>query len=143
MTLTQDNQQLVTGDTAGSMFLWNLNIEGDNSGGGEGSDRRLMQTLDVHAGHGAITNLVPLTRPLSLFGLTANMQSYEPGDLKPLQRNQLTAEQANEQVLTVTINPINDGSGALKRSKTDDSSDDEDDCLGVEMAEYAEMEYFC
>ena len=43
----------------------------------------------------------------------------------------------------MTINPINDGSGALKRSKTDDSSDDEDDCLGVEMAEYAEMEYFC
>ena len=74
------------------MFLWNLNIDGDNSGGGEGIDRRLMQTLDVHAGHGAITNLVPLTRPLSLFGLTANMQSYEPGDLKPLQRNQLTAE---------------------------------------------------
>ena len=70
------------------------------------------------------------------------MQGYEPGGLRILQRNQLTPEQASEQVLTVSLNPINDGKTFLMRNKMDDSSDDEDDCLAIEMAEYAEMEYF-
>ena len=43
--------------------------------------------FDIHRDHGAITNLVPLTRPLSLFGLTANMQAYEPGEIKAFQRS--------------------------------------------------------
>ena len=45
--------------------------------------------LELHKDHGAVTNLVPLTRPLSLFGLTANMQGYEPGEIKAFQRQQL------------------------------------------------------
>ena len=87
MTLTEDNRQLVTGDTAGMIYVWNLAVEGDNSTG-DTKKNQLLQTLDIHVDYGAITNLVALTRPLSLFGLTANLQSYEPGELKPLQRQQ-------------------------------------------------------
>jgi len=45
-----------------------------------------LQTFDIHKDHGAVTNLVAISRPLSLFGLTANMQGYEPGELRPLQK---------------------------------------------------------
>jgi hypothetical protein len=45
-----------------------------------------VQTFEVHKDKGAITNLVAINRPLSLFGLTANMQGYEPGEIKPLQK---------------------------------------------------------
>lgn len=83
MALTVDNMQLVSGDSAGSIYIWNLNVDGDNSNGGQ---QNLLQMFELHRDHGAITNLVPLTRPLSLFGLTANMQAYEPGELKQLQR---------------------------------------------------------
>ena len=79
MTFTVDNMQLVSGDSAGSIYIWNLNVDGDNSNGGQ---QNLLQMFELHRDHGAITNLVPLTRPLSLFGLTANMQAYEPGELK-------------------------------------------------------------
>ena len=85
MTLTADNNQLITGDTFGTIYVWNLRADGDNSGGGQ-TQPKIMQTLDIHREYGAITNLVPLTRPLSLFGLTANMQAYEPGDIRVLQR---------------------------------------------------------
>ena len=74
----------MTGDSAGTIYVWNLAVEGDNSMGGASRGGRLLSTLEIHAEHGAITNLVPLTRPLSLFGLTANMQAYEPGELRPL-----------------------------------------------------------
>lgn len=80
MVLSVDNSQLVTGDTGGTIYIWNLNVEGDNSGGSS----RVLRTLDIHREYGAITNLVPLSRPLSLFGLTANMQAYEPGECKVL-----------------------------------------------------------
>ena len=89
MTLTVDNRQLVSGDSAGTIYVWNLAEEGDNSTG-DATRGSLLQTLDIHAEYGAITNLVALTRPLSLFGLTANMQAYEPGELRPLQRQQQT-----------------------------------------------------
>ena len=72
MTLTVDNQQLVTGDSAGTIYVWNLAVDGDNSTG-DSRGSQLLQMLDIHAEYGAITNLVALTRPLSLFGLTANM----------------------------------------------------------------------
>jgi hypothetical protein len=56
-----------------------------------------LQTFEVHKDKGAITNLVAIHRPLSLFGLTANMQGYEPGDLKPLQK-QLSQDEPLYQV---------------------------------------------
>ena len=60
--------------------------------GPSGHNSKLLQTLDIHKEYGAITNLVPLTRPLSLYGLTANMQGYEPGEIKALQRQQQSLE---------------------------------------------------
>jgi hypothetical protein len=45
-----------------------------------------MSTYELHKDKGHITNLVPLTRPLSLFGLTANMKSFEVPELHPLQK---------------------------------------------------------
>ena len=86
MTLSVDNMQLVTGDSGGTIYIWNLQVDGDNSSGSQPHGSNLLQTLDLHKDHGAITNLVALTRPLSLFGLTANMQSYEPGEIRALQR---------------------------------------------------------
>jgi len=44
----------------------------------------------LHKDKGAITNIVPIQRPLSLYGLTANMSGYEPNQIKSLQR-QLTS----------------------------------------------------
>ena len=76
----------MTGDSGGSIYIWNLQVEGDNSSGAADRHSNLLQTFDLHKDHGAITNLVPLMRPLSLFGLTANMQSYEPGEIRALQR---------------------------------------------------------
>ena len=43
--------------------------------------------------------MIPIHRPLSLFGLTANMQGYEPGDIKPLNK---TAQGANDPTQSVT-----------------------------------------
>lgn len=84
MTLTVDDQQLVTGDSNGTIYVWNLAVEGDNSMGNDVREGQLLRTLRVHEDHGAVTNLIALNRPLSLFGLTANMQAYEPGELRPL-----------------------------------------------------------
>jgi hypothetical protein len=45
-----------------------------------------MKTLDLHKDKGGITNIVAIQRPLSLYGLTANMSGYEPNQIKQLQR---------------------------------------------------------
>ena len=83
MSMTVDNYQLVTGDAGGTIYIWNLSVDDDNSMGSSGRSK-LLQTLDIHREYGGITNLVPITRPLSLYGLTANMQGYEPGEIKSL-----------------------------------------------------------
>ena len=46
----------------------------------------LITTYELHKDKGAITNLVPLFRPLTLFGLTANMKSFEVQEIKALQK---------------------------------------------------------
>lgn len=46
----------------------------------------LISTYELHKDKGAITNLVPLYRPLSLFGLTANMKAFETVEVMPLQK---------------------------------------------------------
>lgn len=43
---------------------------------------QLLQTLELHKDKGAITNLKCIYRPLSLYGLTANMKAYEPIEMK-------------------------------------------------------------
>jgi hypothetical protein len=77
MALAQD-KFLITGDVVGVIYIWNLM---------SGSEDPTLKTFDLHKDKGAITNLVAIQRPLSLFGLTANMQGYEPGEIKTLRRN--------------------------------------------------------
>jgi hypothetical protein len=55
------------------IYIWNL-----------GSEDLQLKTFELHKDKGAITNLVALQRPLSLFGLTANMAAYEPNTIKAL-----------------------------------------------------------
>eukprot|EP00347_Sterkiella_histriomuscorum_P001718 403370949 len=51
-----------------------------------GVGSQLLKTLELHKDRGAITNLVCIYRPLSLYGLTANMKAYEPMELKAFQK---------------------------------------------------------
>lgn len=46
----------------------------------------LLQTFELLKDKGPITNLQCIFRPLSLYGLTANMKAYEPTEVKPLQK---------------------------------------------------------
>ena len=40
----------------------------------------------MHKDKGPITNLLCIYRPLSLYGLTANMKGYEPCEIKPFNK---------------------------------------------------------
>ena len=87
MTLTDDF--LVSGDIAGLLYTWTLAIE--NSGpqspvSSEGKSASLVNTMELHANKGAVTNLVAIQRPLSLFGLTANMAEYHVPQVQPLEK---------------------------------------------------------
>jgi len=73
MTLTTDGQKLICGDAAGLIYTWNLE-----------SDDFHLKTFELHRDKGAITNLVAIERPLSLFGLTASMTAYDPCQTKSL-----------------------------------------------------------
>lgn len=42
MTLTVDNRQLVSGDSAGTIYVWNLAEEGDNSTGDAARGSQLL-----------------------------------------------------------------------------------------------------
>lgn len=75
LCLSSDGQRLVTGDQGGLIYIWNLT-----------TDDLQLKTFELHKDKGAITNLIALKRPLSLFGLTANMAAYEPNSMKALAR---------------------------------------------------------
>ena len=92
MCLSTDGRFLITGDVAGSIYKWTIKDEQTTS--------LPLSTFDIHKDHGAVTNLVAISRPLSLFGLTANMQGYEPGDLRPLQKqlNQIEQQETFSQI---------------------------------------------
>ena len=81
MCLSHDCQQLIVGDESGLIYIWQLTEKPIESGR---NTRFPMQTFDMHKGKGAITNLVAIHSPLSLFGLTASMHGYEPGEIKAL-----------------------------------------------------------
>ena len=78
MCMSIDGSKLITGDASGLIYVWSLKDQQTDS------KPLKVQTSELHKDKGPITNLIPLQRPLSLFGLTANMQGYEPGDLKAL-----------------------------------------------------------
>ena len=94
MCLTFDSQYLVCGDSQGLIYIWNVTLEqagmvSPKAGGQEsGPAKGVLQTLELHKDKGAITNLQSIYRPLSLYGLTANMKGYEPAytEVKPFQK---------------------------------------------------------
>jgi len=75
LTLSIDGTRLITGDAQGLIYIWLLTTE-----------ELTLKTFELHKDKGAVTNLVALERPLSLFGLTANMNAYEPNSIQALQR---------------------------------------------------------
>ena len=80
MCLTVDGQYLVSGDQSGVLYVWStahIQAQDDNQSG-------LVSTFEIHKDKGPITNIVALHRPLSLFGLTANMKAYETPEINPL-----------------------------------------------------------
>ena len=93
LCLTVDGQQLISGDQSGVIYIWSTqNIHSAEPGSPRNDSPKantninigLISTFDLHKDHGPITNLVPLIRPLSLFGLTSNMKAFEPGEIMPL-----------------------------------------------------------
>jgi len=83
---------LVTGDAQGLLYVWDLNSKEQ--------EVLPLKTFEIHKEKGQINNLVSLTRPLSLFGLTANMKSYEPGEMKSLQKVLASEEiETNQQAM--------------------------------------------
>ncbi|CDW75055.1 wd domaincontaining protein [Stylonychia lemnae] len=111
LCLTFDGQYLVSGDQSGLIYIWNIasadfhqiqsNVASPRNGamanGGSsilnqkseliGVGSQLLQTFELHRDKGAITNLQCIYRPLSLYGLTANMKAYEPVEIKSFQNH--------------------------------------------------------
>jgi hypothetical protein len=101
MCLSFDGQYLICGDIQGLLYVWNIAspdfITGSSSNltsprnGQQKSEllsmgSSVLHTFELHKDKGPITNLLCIYRPLSLFGLTANMKAYEPIEAKPLQK---------------------------------------------------------
>jgi hypothetical protein len=90
MTLSADGRFLICGDAAGLMYVWTVSSLGGGPSdtitdkNNDNGPSLPLRTLELHAKKGVVTNLVPLNRPLSLFGLTANLKSYDPGQIVPL-----------------------------------------------------------
>lgn len=80
MTLTLDNSYLVSGDANGLVYIWNLNQVDQQT------QIPSVKLFELHKGQGAITNLVAIKRPVSLFGLKANLKSYAPGEVQQFQK---------------------------------------------------------
>lgn len=85
MALFPDSSLLVSGDHSGAIYFWDtsrdLNLGFDDEINGE-TTTNFVKTFEYHKDKGPITNLVPFFRPLSLYGLKANMKAYEPGEVK-------------------------------------------------------------
>jgi len=62
----------------------------------------LITTYELHKDQGHITNLIPIHRPLSLFGLTANMKAFEVPEVLPLQKFAGQGKEVTDVMLGVT-----------------------------------------
>ena len=122
MCASNNGQHLITGDASGLIYIWSLTDGLTESG------QMKLQTFEIHKDKGAVTNLVAIHRPLSLFGLTANMQGYEPGEIKALNKN-VQGINAPQQTCTIQLYP--------KNQLVDEDSDQMED-----LAEYEELQYF-
>ena len=80
MCLSKCGSYFITGDLQGLIYVWTTDTSIATANAG------LISTYELLKDKGEITNLVPLFRPLSLFGLTANMKQYEVTQARPLQK---------------------------------------------------------
>lgn len=62
ITLTKNERFLVVGTTDGVLYIWDL----------EEDDK--FVTIEAHKDKGAITNILPITKPLCMFGLNCKLQ---------------------------------------------------------------------
>lgn len=62
MSLTVDEQYLISGTTCGLLYVWNT------------LDMSLHHTFEIHKDKGSVSNILPIHRPLSLYGLNVNMK---------------------------------------------------------------------
>ena len=136
MCLTFDSQYLVTGDSQGLIYVWNVSLE-HTGGSGQTSPRAgagksgELHTFELHKDKGAVTNLLCIHRPLSLFGLTANMKAYEPPEIKAFSKVQSEPGQDLESQKTLVSLLLQD------TLRQDDDSD-----LWSKLEHHEEMEYF-
>lgn len=107
LCLSNDGRHLVSGDISGIIYIWNTKdgaesnanstpelkvMDGTATVSAEAGtntptiNSELLYTYELHKDKGAITNLIPLNRPLSLFGLTADMKAFNISDLHNLQK---------------------------------------------------------
>jgi len=105
--LSNDGRHLVSGDIGGIIYIWNTKDGAESNPNStpelkvmDGAatvsaeigtntpaiNSELLQTYELHKDKGAITNLIPINRPLSLFGLTADMKAYNVPELQQLQK---------------------------------------------------------
>ena len=117
--MSADGNHLITGDASGLIYVWSIKDQQQDS------KPIKVHTFELHKDKGAVTNLVSLQRPLSLFGLTANMQGYEPGDLKALYK---APSGLNDPSISCTV---------LLGAKQGNPIDDDN-----ELADYEELQYF-
>lgn len=89
MCLSKEGQLLITGDSEGLIYVWHVREATAQQNAASAISAPRLQTFEIHKDKGPITNLVAFHRPLSLFGLTSNMQGYEPGEFKSLKRTGL------------------------------------------------------
>ena len=69
----------------GLIYIWSTNVpSGTTPGNVDPKENGLVTTYELHKDQGQVSNLVPMMRPLSLFGLTANMRSFEYAVCSPL-----------------------------------------------------------
>lgn len=80
LCLSVDGTHLISGDQQGLIYIWSTQQLNQSE------DTGLVNTYELHKDKGPVTNLVAIHRPLTLFGLTANMKSFEVTDLFPLQK---------------------------------------------------------
>ena len=92
LCLSVDGQHLISGDQKGTIYIWSV----QNLHQAEDAQSGLISTYELHKDKGAITNLIPIHRPLSLFGLTSNMKSFEVPELQQLQKFPGTANSTME-----------------------------------------------
>lgn len=92
LCLSVDGQHLVSGDQSGLIYLWSIKQLHEHDDAQSG----LISTYELHKDKGMITNLIPIHRPLSLFGLTANMNSFEVPTIYPLQKFKGTSKDIAE-----------------------------------------------